>query len=117
MAARAEYAQDWDTAFRLYIRAAEAFLRESRAAASDARRSTLKSEASKALTRAEKVKAIKGQTLRPVVRDPFAAGASRARSTADSTYNDSEEQALVLHKSSSLNNLFVPLWFDPQPSL
>jgi calpain-7 len=116
-AARAEQARDWDTAFRLYVRAAEAFLRESRAAAYETRRSALKAEASKALTRAEKIKAIKGQTLRPVVRDPFAAGTYRVRVFTGMTYNDPEEQARVLQRSSMSNGLCVPLWDDPRPTL
>ncbi|KZP13760.1 cysteine proteinase [Athelia psychrophila] len=101
-ATRAELAQSYDEAFRLYIRAAEGFLQHSRAQGEPGK-SRSKKDAGRALERAERIKSVKGAggsgsgTLRPVEVDFWSA----------------EEQKQVLSKSSSINGLLVPLWDDP----
>lgn len=52
----AELAKGYDTAFRLYIKSANAYLHLSRSAPSDVQKEKWKSSASKALERAEKIK-------------------------------------------------------------
>ena len=72
-AAKAELAQDYDTAFAQYIKAASAHLALSYSATSDAA-TRYKAAAARAVERAEKIKAAKGPTIAPVLRDPFAPG-------------------------------------------
>jgi calpain-7 len=56
-AAKAEFAKDYDQAFRLYVKAAEAFLHLSRSAsATDKKKLQWKTSAAKALERAEIIK-------------------------------------------------------------
>ena len=57
-AAKAEFAKEYDQAFRLYIKAAESFLHLSRSGGtqSDKIKQQLKANASKALERAERIK-------------------------------------------------------------
>ena len=56
-AAKAEYAKEYDQAFRLYIKAAESFLYLSRSVTqSDKTNQQWKANASKALERAERIK-------------------------------------------------------------
>jgi calpain-7 len=61
-ATRAELAQEYDEAFRLYIKAAEGFIHLSRGSADDADKVRWKKEAGKALERAERIKCVKGQS-------------------------------------------------------
>ncbi|KAH9919069.1 hypothetical protein B0H21DRAFT_768435, partial [Amylocystis lapponica] len=96
-AAKAELDKDLDRAFRLYIKAAEAFLHLSQLTADPNLRTTCQSHASKALHRAEKIKAVRSD-LTPVAKDSFA----------------EPEQLAVLRKSSVVNNTRVPLW-DEDP--
>ncbi|KAH9067737.1 hypothetical protein EDB87DRAFT_1678124 [Lactarius vividus] len=92
-AAKAELAKDLDTAFRLYIQAATAFLNASREAAHPRPQGQARKDAERALERAERIKAVK-HDLAPVLRDPFAP----------------EEQQLVLKKGSVVNGVVAPLW-------
>lgn len=70
-AAKAELSQDWDAAFRLYVKATEGFLHLSRISADDGARKRFKASAGKALERAEKIKAVKKDAVNPVVADAF----------------------------------------------
>ena len=72
-AAKAEYAQDYDRAFALYVKAASAHLALSRSREGDANERH-KNAAARAVERAEKIKAAKGPAIVPVLRDPFAQG-------------------------------------------
>ncbi|KAH9889397.1 hypothetical protein C8Q73DRAFT_653542, partial [Cubamyces lactineus] len=92
-AANAELAKDYDRAFRHYVKSAEHFLLLSRQATDDRLRTLYRTQAAKALERAEKIKAIK-QDVRPAVKNPFSSG----------------EQLYVLQKSSLVNQGFFPLW-------
>ncbi|KAF7792724.1 hypothetical protein EIP86_003822 [Pleurotus ostreatoroseus] len=67
-AAKAEHDGDYDRAFQLYIKAAEGFLHLSRTVVDAALRNTCKTNASKALERAEKIKTIK-RDVTPVAAD------------------------------------------------
>lgn len=69
-AAKAELTKDFDLAFKLYIKAAEDFLHQSRKTTEERAKSQLKSRAGVALQRAEKIKSIR-RDLTPVVRNPF----------------------------------------------
>lgn len=74
-ASRAELAEDYDEAFRLYIKAAEGFLYLSRGSLDDASSTRWKKDAGKALERAERIKGVKGQSgLRGVEVDFWSDG-------------------------------------------
>ncbi|KAH9006279.1 hypothetical protein EDB86DRAFT_3070317 [Lactarius hatsudake] len=92
-AAKAELAKNLDTAFRLYVQAATAFLNVSREATRPQTQGQARKDAERALERAERIKAVK-HDLAPVLRDPFAP----------------EEQQLVLKKGSVVNGVVAPLW-------
>lgn len=73
-ATHAELAQDYDDAFRLYIKAAEGFLHLSRSA-DDSAKSRWKKEAGRALERAERIKGVRSQSeLRTVEVDYWSDG-------------------------------------------
>lgn len=75
-ATQAELAQDYDEAFRLYIRAAEGFLHLSRGSINHSAKSHSKKEAGRALERAEMIKSVKRQgELRTVEVDYWSEGA------------------------------------------
>ncbi|KAF7979032.1 hypothetical protein HWV62_44019 [Athelia sp. TMB] len=101
-AVRAELAQSYDDAFRMYIRAAEGFLQSSRAQGEPGK-SRAKKDAGKALERAERIKSARG------------AGGSGAESLRPVEVNfwSAEEQSRVLRNSSTMNGLPIPLWDDP----
>ncbi|TFY79590.1 hypothetical protein EWM64_g4422 [Hericium alpestre] len=94
-AAKAELSKNYDAAFRGYIDAATAYLALSRSAVDARSQTRLRSQASKALERAERIKAVKSG-LTPVIRNPLSP----------------DEQALVLKKGSTVNGLHVPLWSE-----
>lgn len=76
-ATHAELAQNYDEAFRLYVRAAEGFLHLSRINVDNSVKSCWKKEAGRALERAEKIKGMKCQgRLRTVEIDYWSDGAS-----------------------------------------
>ncbi|KAI0070564.1 cysteine proteinase [Panus rudis PR-1116 ss-1] len=95
-AAKAELGSDFGRAFKLYIQTAEGYLHLSRIANNAAVTSICKGQAAKALERAERIKKAKGD-IALVIRDHFS----------------EQEQTAVLHKSSQVNGLFVPLWNEP----
>ena len=72
-ATKAELNKDLDSAFKSYIEAAKAFLHLSRSSSDEKLQTKLKSDAGKALQRAEKIKAAKSD-LTPVIRDPSSEG-------------------------------------------
>ncbi|KAK7052803.1 cysteine protease [Paramarasmius palmivorus] len=119
-ATRAELAQDYNSAFQSYIKAAELFLHLSRTNTSDEKKKEKwKNDADKALQRAEKIKQFTDRlggsrrisststagphaestpsiSLTPVAIDPFSP----------------QEQSYILKKGGSVNGLVVPLWED-----
>ncbi|KAI0250079.1 hypothetical protein BJV78DRAFT_620230 [Lactifluus subvellereus] len=99
-AAKAELAKDLDTAFRLYVQAASAFLNLSRVPAHPHIQEQARKDADRALERAERIKAVK-RDLAPVLRNPHAL----------------EEQQLVLKRGSVVNRVAAPLWADPSSEL
>lgn len=92
-ATQAELAKNYDEALQYYIKSAQGFLHLSRTTTTD-----WKKDAAKALDRAEKIKAIKGSSVQ----------------LDDSEGLGTEDQSYVLHKSSTINHLPIPLWSDPQ---
>ncbi|EIM80748.1 cysteine proteinase, partial [Stereum hirsutum FP-91666 SS1] len=102
-ATQAELNGDFDAAFRLYLDSAKAFLHLSRTngggGVDEKTKNAWKIEAAKALERAEKIKKVKKDAVKPVVRDAFA----------------EQEQFLVLKKGSVVNGLSVPFWSDGVP--
>ncbi|SJK98157.1 uncharacterized protein ARMOST_01418 [Armillaria ostoyae] len=113
-AAKAELGKKYDIAFRLYIKAAEIFLHLSRS--NDAReqeRSKWKTSASKALERAEKIKAFTQQraTSPSSSQSPGTENRSNMTLTPVGVDHFSErEQYYVLQKGSIVNGLKFPLW-------
>lgn len=75
-ATSSEHAHDFDTAFALYLSAAQAYLHRARILPSDraAELAKCKAEARICLERAERIKASRKDTLRPISRSPFAKG-------------------------------------------
>lgn len=69
-ATKAELAKDWDSAFKLYLSAADDFLHLARTTADDGVKAHAKSRAGVALRRAEKIKSVH-RDLTPVVRNAF----------------------------------------------
>jgi calpain-7 len=67
-AAKAELAKDFDLAFKLYIKAADDFLHQSRTTADAKLKSHCKTRVNVALQRAEKIKSVIPDLI-PVVRD------------------------------------------------
>ena len=63
-------AKDWDSAFKLYLSAADDFLHLARTTADDGVKAHAKSRAGVALQRAEKIKSVH-RDLTPVVRNAF----------------------------------------------
>ncbi|EJD08078.1 cysteine proteinase [Fomitiporia mediterranea MF3/22] len=92
----AEHARDYDTAFKLYLSAAQAHLHRARGLPSQraADRAKCKSDAGICLERAERIKAARKDSLKPIDRDPFS----------------KEEQTYVLDKSSNINDITFPIW-------
>ncbi|KAI0669613.1 hypothetical protein C8Q78DRAFT_1070706 [Trametes maxima] len=92
-AINAEVSKDYDRAFRLYVKAAEQYLSLSRHTPDDRLRAQYRSQATKAMERAEKIKAAK-QDVVLVLKDEFS----------------NSEQLYVLQKSSLVNQGYFPLW-------
>ncbi|VDC05101.1 unnamed protein product [Peniophora sp. CBMAI 1063] len=90
-AAKAELAHDYDNAFAQYIKAASSHLTLSRLSSGEGSERH-KAAAARAVERAEKIKAAKGSTIAPVLRDPFAP----------------EEQDRILRAGSVVNRLRLP---------
>ncbi|KAH9911333.1 uncharacterized protein B0H18DRAFT_919953 [Fomitopsis serialis] len=92
-AAKSELHGDFDRAFGLYVKAAEAFLHLGQISDDARQRSRCKDHAAKALERAEKIRQARPE-LRPPTRHHFA----------------EQEQLYVLRKSSLVNNVRFSLW-------
>ncbi|KAH8115292.1 cysteine proteinase [Phellopilus nigrolimitatus] len=97
-AARAELDADFDTAFTLYLSAAQAYLHHARAlsADKDRDRARYKADAAKCLERAERIKAARKGKLAPRAKDSFSA----------------EEQMYVLDRSAKVHGVRFPVWVD-----
>ncbi|KAF9485226.1 cysteine proteinase [Pholiota conissans] len=101
-AIKAEYAKDYDQAFRLYLKAAENFLHLSRSSsAPDKFKQQWKNSAAKSLERAEKIKKF-SETSRATNHSSSSQGAAAPA-----------EQFYVLKKGEKVNNLDFPLWDEP----
>lgn len=125
-AAKAEFAKEYDQAFRLYIKAAESFLHLSRSSTQpDKIKQQWKASASKALERAERIKKFvesnqnipSQRTLRltPVAINHFSPRESFKWFIFPSSAS-AEEQSYVLKKGGNINGLSFPLWDDPVQS-
>ncbi|KAI0090683.1 hypothetical protein BDY19DRAFT_992108 [Irpex rosettiformis] len=100
-ATKLELEGSFDKAFQLYIKCAEEQLRLSRLSSNANIRDRHKSEAAKALERAEKIRAKKRDLVTPVVKDHFSEG----------------EQLRVLQQSSMVNGVSYAVWNDPSTSV
>ncbi|KAL1663360.1 hypothetical protein GGF50DRAFT_57083, partial [Schizophyllum commune] len=118
-AMKAELAQDYDLAFKLYIQAAEQYLHRSRLPSqSDKLKELLKANARKCMERAEKIKSVVSRkspsiaepssskaapppTLTPVAIDPFS----------------EEQQYYVLKKGSVVNGQTFAPWDESAPQI
>jgi calpain-7 len=113
-AAKAEFAKEYDQAFRLYIKAAESFLHLSRSGGtqSDKIKQQWKANASKALERAERIKKfVEKSTASSNLQSP----PLRLTPVAINHFSP-QEQLYVLKKGTSVNGLNFPLWDDPVPT-
>ncbi|KAF9453717.1 cysteine proteinase [Macrolepiota fuliginosa MF-IS2] len=127
-ATKAELARNYDEAFKLYVQATESFLHLSRTTHhSEALHAKWKASASKALQRAEKIKAFAQKTQEKqkiagdVVLSPVSGGTSTNK-TADVrltpigiNHFSSQEQFYVLERGSRINGLTFSLWDRPMP--
>ncbi|EMD32932.1 hypothetical protein CERSUDRAFT_98944 [Gelatoporia subvermispora B] len=96
-AARAELDRDFDRAFRLYVNCVEDYLHLGRIASDVKLRNIVRTQAGKALERAEKLKAVK-RDLAPVLKDHFS----------------EQEQLYTLRISSLIHNTSFSLWGESQ---
>ncbi|KAK0183648.1 hypothetical protein F5146DRAFT_1085661 [Armillaria mellea] len=118
-AAKAELGKKYDIAFRLYIKAAEIFLHLSRS--NDAReqeKSKWNTSASKALERAEKIKAFTQQKATSPSSSQSTGTENRSNITLTPVGVDhfsEREQYYVLQKGSVVNGLKFPLWDEEDP--
>lgn len=115
-AAKAELSRDYDLAFRLYVKSAELYLHLSRSSIVNTEATKWKTNAGKALQRAEKIKAFadkqKGQT-QAVSNSATATPKIDLNLTPVGIDNFStQEQAYVLRKGGLVNGLSFPLWED-----
>ena len=130
-AAKAEFAKEYNQAFRLYIKAAESFLYLSRSSTqSDKTKQQWKANASKALERAERIKMfVEKSTARPASNHqspplrlaPVAINHFSPRKSLKWLHFRmfslvAEEQLYVLRKGGNVNGLNFPLWDDPVQS-
>ncbi|KAJ3564217.1 hypothetical protein NP233_g8439 [Leucocoprinus birnbaumii] len=121
-ATKAELARNYDGAFKLYVQATESFLHLSRTTHhSEALRAKWKTNATKALERAEKIKAF-AQKTQVTAQDgpsssPGPAGGATVRLTPIAINHFSpQEQYYVLTRGSLVNGHNYPLWDDPSPA-
>ncbi|KAI0821140.1 hypothetical protein BC629DRAFT_1435043 [Irpex lacteus] len=99
-ATKLELEGNFDRAFQLYIKCAEEQLRLSRLSNNAAVRDRHKSEAGKALERAEKIRSKKRELVTPIAKDHFSEGYTG-------------EQLRVLQQSSIVNGAQYPIWDNP----
>ncbi|KAJ3863401.1 hypothetical protein EV359DRAFT_43220, partial [Lentinula novae-zelandiae] len=115
-ATKYELARDYDSAFRLYIKAAENFLHLSRSAsATENEKSQCKKSASKALDRAERIKQMTEKS-----RSSTSSALGQSKGTTKLTpvsvdYFSLEEQSYVLKRGGNVNEAVFPLWHEPGP--
>ncbi|KAF8962724.1 hypothetical protein BDZ97DRAFT_1702205 [Flammula alnicola] len=116
-ASKAEFAKDYDQAFRLYIKAAESYLHLSRSSiATDKCKQQWKTSAAKALERAEKIK-----KFVEISRSNAKTGNSPSQTLAPDLrltpvgidHFSPQEQFYILKKGGTVNGLFFPMWDDP----
>lgn len=74
-----ELERDLDGAFQLYIKAAQTFLHLASLAPDKVSKERCIAAGNRALERAERIKAVKGDTLKPVIRDRFSEGEPRSK--------------------------------------
>ncbi|KAJ7198567.1 hypothetical protein GGX14DRAFT_666051 [Mycena pura] len=111
-AVKAEYSKDLDTAFRLYVKAAESFLHLSRSV--DQREKTKwKTSAGKALERAEKIKSFVEKS-KPSLSDPSSTSETRLTPVGVDHFSP-HEQFYAVKKGANINGRTFPLWDDPFP--
>ncbi|KAF8807060.1 hypothetical protein BYT27DRAFT_7242680 [Phlegmacium glaucopus] len=112
-AAKAEFAKEYDQAFRLYIKAAESFLHLSRSSAqSDQIKQQWKASASKALERAERIKKFVEKCSKiPLTSSQQSAASLRLTPVAINHFSP-QEQSYVLKKGENVNGLSFLLWDD-----
>ncbi|KAL1694472.1 hypothetical protein GGG16DRAFT_122519 [Schizophyllum commune] len=115
-AMKAELAQDYDLAFKLYIQAAEQYLHRSRLPSqSDNLKELLKANARKCMERAEKIKSVVSRKS-PSIAEPSSSKAAPPMLTPVATDPFSEEQQYyVLKKGSVVNGRTFAPW-DESPS-
>ncbi|KAJ7736872.1 hypothetical protein B0H16DRAFT_1572895 [Mycena metata] len=112
-AVKAEFSKDFDSAFRLYIKAAESFLHLSRSVNHEKEKTKWKTSAGKALERAEKIKAFVDKSKAPL-NDP---SLSETRLTPVGVDHFSpQEQSYALKKGATINGRSFPLWDEKSPS-
>ncbi|KAF8150505.1 hypothetical protein K438DRAFT_1865522 [Mycena galopus ATCC 62051] len=112
-AVKAEFSKDYDSAFRLYIKAAESFLHLSRSVNPDREKTKWKTSAGKALERAEKIKAFVDKSKAPL-SDP---SRSETRLTPVGVNRFSpQEQSYAVKKGGLINGRSFPLWDERFPS-
>ncbi|KAH9481424.1 Calpain-like protease palB/RIM13 [Psilocybe cubensis] len=117
-ASKAEFAKKYDQAFGLYIKTAESFLHLSRTSAVDDKtKQKWKTNAAKALERAEKIKRFVEKSrggLVAISEQTLTIPVSEMKLTPIGIDHFSpQEQSYVLKKGSYVNGLFYPLWEDP----
>ncbi|KAJ7188874.1 hypothetical protein C8R46DRAFT_1056044 [Mycena filopes] len=112
-AVKAEFSKDFDSAFRLYIKAAELFLHLGRSTDHEKDKTKWKTSAGKALERAEKIKAFIDRS-KPTLGDP---SRSEARLTPVGINHFSpQEQSYALKRGATINGRSFPLWDENGPS-
>ncbi|KAJ7935279.1 hypothetical protein B0H13DRAFT_2304939 [Mycena leptocephala] len=112
-AVRAEFSKDYDSAFRLYIKAAESFLYLSRSVDHDKEKSKWKTSAGKALERAEKIKAFIDKAKAPS-SDPSRPEARLTPVGVD--HFSPQEQSYAVKKGGIINGRSFPLWDEKSTS-
>ncbi|KIK69012.1 hypothetical protein GYMLUDRAFT_53518 [Collybiopsis luxurians FD-317 M1] len=120
-ATRSELARDYDSAFRLYVKAAESFIHlSSSPSATERDKSQWNNNANRALERAERIKEM-AERSRP---SPSSSEGTSAQSEQAPRltpviidYFSPEEQSYVLKRGGRVNGMVFPLWReDPGPS-
>ncbi|KAF5383408.1 hypothetical protein D9757_006162 [Collybiopsis confluens] len=117
-ATKSELAKDYDSAFRLYVKAAESFLHLIKSVpATEQDRLQWNSHASRALERAERIKLMTDKT-RTSQKPPLNPSEIAQKLTPVAVdYFSPEEQSSVLRRGGNINGMVFPLWReDPGPS-
>ena len=113
-----ELAGDHNAAFKLYVTAAQDFLHLSKVFQDEKERARCKQAASAALMRAEKIKAFKNDSLKPLARDFFSEGATLSClgdfSSTERLIRSAEER-VVLEAGSRYRTGTYHFWTEPHP--